>query len=910
MSKWNVNSGYGSQVSAALHNAFATGGKVFMVAATAQAGRQILQDLFEVDPDGVNRYASTLDAAIGYCSASRGDVILVAPGHTETLSAADGVDVDIAGVSIIGLGVGDTRPRFTFDDTAAEFVCGADNLYVKDLIFINDVDALIEPIEIEASVDNVTFETCEFRDDTAAKQTIRWFQTADTNTNIQFINCRNIGSDTAGATAWGTFIGGSKHKVIGLTSNGDFSAANIEIKTTLTADILVKDCVLENANAVDVNIEGNSLSNTGWVVNCMCRLATNGQTTWVNNVGGITIYNSFGADNSGEAGQRIGTASSGSIEDDINEILTDTGTTLPAENNVPNADAVTNAKVRDVVGNKTDAAIADTIEGSAATTQSLDALLKAALQRIGADSANNTAATTLVAANDDGSVLERLEGILQRLNGTDGATNVLGADDADNLFASTNVAANRDGSILERLEDIRQNEGVAGGLVYSGAADAGQVASTTVITCADISGKGNDYFNNKYYVQVVLNNNSAGNAPEYEVRKVTDYVSTTGTFTCDAFTQNVEASDKIVVLHESLVTLGRDDADNTIATTNVVANADGSVLERLETIQQAVGGVDSAANVLGADDADNGFASTNVVANDDGSVLERLEGVLQKVSGVDGAANVLGADDADNQFASTNVVANDDGSVLERLEGILQKVTGVDSATNVLGADDADNQFASTNVVANDDGTILERLEGVLQRVSGVDGATNVLGADDADNQFASTNVVANQDGSLLEREEQLQQLAAMAGFYNSANYLAVTADFTNVTWNTAAAHEVATVTGTVRMLILPEVTGTVTSAGGNATLVFGDETTTNSIIASSDAEGLAQGEWWVDATVTRTVITRTLMNGMEVCLANGKDVGYTIGTEALTGGSIVFHIWWVPINATGAVAAGAGGGL
>ena len=72
--------------------------------------------------------------------------------------------------------------------------------------------------------------------------------------------------------------------------------------------------------------------------------------------------------------------------------------------------------------------------------------------------------------------------------------------------------------------------------------------------------------------------------------------------------------------------------------------------------------------------------------------------------------------------------------------------------------------------------------------------------------------------------------------------------------------------------------------------------------------DALATGEWWVDATITRTVVTRTQMNALEFCVANGKDIGYTIGVNAATTGSIVFHIWWVPINATGAVTAGAGG--
>ena len=115
-------------------------------------------------------------------------------------------------------------------------------------------------------------------------------------------------------------------------------------------------------------------------------------------------------------------------------------------------------------------------------------------------------------------------------------------------------------------------------------------ASTTELVVPTLVGYGDDFFNNKFYIQILKNANSVGNAPEIQVRKITDYVSTTGTFTVDAFGANVEASDEIVVMHESLVALGRDDSDNVFASTNVGANADGSILERLEWIQVAIGG--------------------------------------------------------------------------------------------------------------------------------------------------------------------------------------------------------------------------------------------------------------------------------------------------------------------------------
>lgn len=76
------------------------------------------------------------------------------------------------------------------------------------------------------------------------------------------------------------------------------------------------------------------------------------------------------------------------------------------------------------------------------------------LKIIGEDTADNDQSTTLVAANRDGSIVERIEYVIQALV-DDGATNFIGVDDSNNVAATTNVAANGDGSILERLEELR-----------------------------------------------------------------------------------------------------------------------------------------------------------------------------------------------------------------------------------------------------------------------------------------------------------------------------------------------------------------------------------------------------------------------------------------------------------------------
>src|SRR5574341_1596957 len=47
---------------------------------------------------------ATLDYAIGRCTANRGDIIVVKEGHAENVTTANGIDLDVAGITVIGLG--------------------------------------------------------------------------------------------------------------------------------------------------------------------------------------------------------------------------------------------------------------------------------------------------------------------------------------------------------------------------------------------------------------------------------------------------------------------------------------------------------------------------------------------------------------------------------------------------------------------------------------------------------------------------------------------------------------------------------------------------------------------------------------------------------------------------------------
>lgn len=91
------------------------------------------------------------------------------------------------------------------------------------------------------------------------------------------------------------------------------------------------------------------------------------------------------------------------------------------------------------------------------------------------------------------------------------------------------------------------------GLAIPGTCNSGMTASTVTLVAGELAGYGNDYFNTHWYIQIIKNANSVGNAPESEIRAITDYASASGTFTCDAFSTNVQEKDEFYVLHSSIM---------------------------------------------------------------------------------------------------------------------------------------------------------------------------------------------------------------------------------------------------------------------------------------------------------------------------------------------------------------------
>lgn len=152
-------------------------GRIFWVMAAATTGYAKFFADHNVVEDGTNSVYNTLDAAISACTANRGDVIYVTEGYTEAVTVSS-VAFDVAGVTIIGLGVGSNKPTFTFAATDSR-------------INVTAANGRFQNLRIEAAVGDVV---TAFLHATAAQNTqyvdIEFYATSTFN----FINCYTLGA--------------------------------------------------------------------------------------------------------------------------------------------------------------------------------------------------------------------------------------------------------------------------------------------------------------------------------------------------------------------------------------------------------------------------------------------------------------------------------------------------------------------------------------------------------------------------------------------------------------------------------------------------------------------------------------------------------------------------------------------
>ena len=155
----------------------------------------------------------TIDYAIGQCTASKGDVILVMPEHVETIAAAGGIACDVAGIKIIGLGQGALRPTVTFSATTSTWTVSAASVTIQNIRVTSSVNELVKMFSVTAA--DVTLDGVDYIDPGSAKETLQFLLTTSGAKRITVKNCKHLAS-TAGASAqlWIALVGVEEGRII------------------------------------------------------------------------------------------------------------------------------------------------------------------------------------------------------------------------------------------------------------------------------------------------------------------------------------------------------------------------------------------------------------------------------------------------------------------------------------------------------------------------------------------------------------------------------------------------------------------------------------------------------------------------------------------------------------------------
>ena len=210
---------------------------------------------------------ATLNYAISRCTASQGDVILLAPRHAEILNdlgtaSSDGntdeVVADVAGINIIGLGVGLHRPTFTcgtttsHTDTSAGINVTAANVMIKNIRVVSGLANIEIGITVGASADGFWIEDCYISDgNTNILEMDIGISIAAECDDVTILNCI-FHTVTGGNCDSAIFVtgGADRLRVEGCYIFGYYAQGAIDAdQSTASLEIILKDNVVMNIGA-------------------------------------------------------------------------------------------------------------------------------------------------------------------------------------------------------------------------------------------------------------------------------------------------------------------------------------------------------------------------------------------------------------------------------------------------------------------------------------------------------------------------------------------------------------------------------------------------------------------------------------------------------------------------------------
>lgn len=206
---------------------------------------------FGNDSGGVPRVYSTVALAVAACTAGRGDIIYVLPNHTENISSATALNINIAGVRIQGMGEGNNRPVLTLTTaTTAIITMSAANCTIDNVIIDGTGFASVVTI-MTVTAAGCTISNNRIINATATNQAGVSVLTTAAASNLSILNNFFDGSANAGTTNALQLVGGNDIQIRGNTFIGNYttSLGPINNITTGVTNLVIENNYLVNGTA-------------------------------------------------------------------------------------------------------------------------------------------------------------------------------------------------------------------------------------------------------------------------------------------------------------------------------------------------------------------------------------------------------------------------------------------------------------------------------------------------------------------------------------------------------------------------------------------------------------------------------------------------------------------------------------
>lgn len=236
--------------------------------------------------DGLEPYTpfATIQQAINAAVTARGDIIYILPGHTETVTAADGLLVNKSNLTFIGLGRGSLRPTVNFTTAvgASMKITGAGCSF-DNVLFTGGIDALTGAILIQAA--DCLLTNIETRDVTG--QATDFIVTTAAADRLKISGWRHNGATAAGADTAISIVGGDGIVIEDFSIFGNFAVAAIENVTTAATNITIgggpgQNFIqngLDNAAVVAVTLVATTTGHVGPNIHVRIGLDSTSNTT-------------------------------------------------------------------------------------------------------------------------------------------------------------------------------------------------------------------------------------------------------------------------------------------------------------------------------------------------------------------------------------------------------------------------------------------------------------------------------------------------------------------------------------------------------------------------------------------------------------------------------------------------------